>query len=291
MSGATVLVVDPDGADRAETAGALRDGMGASVLEAQSLAGAGESLADRTVDAVVTEYDLGDGTGLDLARHVRSVSPDTGVVLYTDTADVDTGSAEDVIAEYVPKGTPGAADLLVTLVEQAGPERTQAAYPLPDDESERLAAIERYVDEGGALREPLDRITRLAAEHFGLEVSSVNVIGEHTQEFLSCHGASWASTDRDDSICTYTILEDDGVMSVEDVREDPRFADNDALPELGVRAYLGAGIESPDGHTVGTLCIYDDEPRSFSAADEAYLATLAALVGDLLELAGGGGET
>lgn len=287
MSKITVLVADPDGGVRAETVQTLRDGLSdVTVLEAASLAGAERRLDDGPVEAVVMEYDLGDGTGLDLARHVRSVAPDTGCLLYTDAADIETESVEGVVTEYLRKDAPDAAALLVSLVEQAGPERAQAPYPLPDDEDARLAAVERYVDEGD-LREPLDRVVRLAGVHFGVHAASVNIIRERTQDFLVCRGREWETSDRADSICTHTILQG-GVMAVEDTHEDPRFADNEFLRSAGIRAYLGATIESPDGHAIATLCVYDDEPRSFPAADREFLADLAGLVGDLLALASRG---
>lgn len=284
-----LLVVDPDGKRRAETVASLADDLDdPSIVEAGSLAEARDVLTELAVDVVVTEHEVGDGTGLELARHVRSVSPDSGVVLYTAAEDVGTAAAEHVIGEYVQRDLPGADELLIALVEEAaGPEWTQTAYPLPEDEPARLAAIEAYIDEAEQVRDSLERVTDLAATHFEVEVSSLNLIHEHTQEMFVCHAREWTGSDREESVCTYTILEDDGVMAVEDTTEDPRFADSDLLANLGIRAYLGATVDSPDGHTIGTLCVYDDKPRSFSETDRRYLMTLSDLITDLLALADG----
>ena len=90
--------------------------------------------------------------------------------------------------------------------------------------------------------------------------------------------------DRQDSICTFTILEDE-VMTVEDVTEDPRFESrSEELLDLGIRAYMGANLVTEAGLAIGPLCIYDDRPREFSPADEAYLSDLAALATDLIKL-------
>jgi len=285
MRETTVLVVDRNGTEREATAETVRAELaGASVRTADSLAAAKEVLEAEPVDAVVTGYDLGDGTGLELAAHVRSVTPDAGCILYTRSTDVATDSFEDTVIEFVPKESLDAEDHLVALVEAAGPKRTQASYPLAPDEDDRLAAVEEYVDDADAVAAPVERITRLAADHFGVEVSSVSIVREHTQEFLACHGRDWEPVARDDSICTHTIVQDGGTMAVEDTREDPRFADNESLQDSGIIAYLGANVETPDGHAVGSLCVYDDEPRSFSEADRTFLATLAGLVGDVLAL-------
>ena len=293
----TVLVADPDGERRAATAGAVRETLpDATVHEADSLAAAREALVaaveeDREaarLDAVVTEYDLGDGTGLDLAEHLRGVAPDAGCILYTATTDIDTASFEEVV-EYVPN-TGADTDQFAAALEAAALDNSHTAYPLPEDEAGRLAALAAYVDGEAEDRagDALDRVVDLAAARFGVEVASVNLIREDQQDFLTVHGREWVPTPRDASICTYTILED-RTMAVEDTAEDPRFADNDTLREMGIRAYLGANLRTPAGHSIGSLCVYDDEPRSFSVADRDYLSTLADLVMDVLALANDGG--
>jgi ActR/RegA family two-component response regulator len=292
----TVLVADPDGTRRERTVGAVREALpGATVREAESLAAARAALGDpdgseepARVDAAVTEYDLGDGTGLELAEYLRTVAPDAGCILYTATTDIDTAPAGEAVPEYVPRtGTDADADQFAAALEAVIVDNSHTAYPLPEDEAGRLAALAAYVDGEAPDRagDALDRVVDLAATHFGVEVASINLIREDQQDFLTIHGREWVPTPRDASICTYTILED-RTMAVEDTTEDPRFADNDDLREMGIHAYLGANLRTPAGHNIGSLCVYDDQPRSFSAADREYLATLADLVMDILGLAG-----
>lgn len=207
-----------------------------------------------------------------------------------DPDTIDTTALRGDVTEYVGKdsvfGTERLGRLVRTLLERRG----QASYPVPQSESERLAALQAYDLDDPALRESLDRITDLAARHFDVETASINLIQEHSQDFLACHGAAeeWDSMEREDSICTFTILEDDGVMSVEDVRTDPRFESrSETLIRLGIRSYLGANLVTPQGLVIGPLCVYDDEPRSFSADDETYLRTLAETAMDLIELYAG----
>jgi diguanylate cyclase (GGDEF)-like protein len=72
---------------------------------------------------------------------------------------------------------------------------------------------------------------------------------------------------------------------VGDARADARFASSPLVTgEPRIRAYLGAPLETPDGYNVGALCAIDQSPRSFGPADEALLASFAALVVDELEL-------
>lgn len=286
MAPLTVLYVDPDEADRAATTAALEDGADdVAVVARGSVEAAADVLDERTVDCVVTAYDLPDGDAFDVVARVRAAAPGVGVVLFTDADPVaiDTSGVEDHLLEYVPRDAPDAEDRLRALVRTTVEGHTQAAYPLPDDEPGRNGALESLGLDAEALDGPLDRVTELAARYFGVEVASVNVLDDRVQRVRTCHGADWPPGSREDSICTYTVLEDDG-MTVADVEADPRFADNEVLRELGIRAYMGANVTTPAGHTVATLCVYDDEPREFSADEAAYLQLLADVVADLLVL-------
>lgn len=78
-----ILVVDPDADSRECTASTLTDA-GFDVVPHSSLDSVHDWLdSDVRVDSVVTEYDLPDGSGLELLRRVRAVHPDAAGVLYT----------------------------------------------------------------------------------------------------------------------------------------------------------------------------------------------------------------
>ena len=64
---------------------------------------------------------------------------------------------------------------------------------------------------------------------------------------------------------------------VPDAHADPRFADNPLVTgEPFIRFYAGMPLHGREGYRIGTLCIIDRQPRSFTAEDEAALADLAA---------------
>lgn len=286
MSGPTVLCVDPDEETREETCDRLRAvGDDPTLVAAESLAAAEESLRDHPVDCVVTEHDLRDGTGLELAARVRDLRPSVGCVVFTAADRDELGTDEsDAVAEYVAKDAPNAAEELWHVVEFTASFRAQTAYPLPQDEADRLDALDAYDFDSTEMREDVEEITDLAARHLGVPMASVNLIEEHSQEFLVCHGADWTPTHREDSICTYAIVEEGPVAVVEDVTEDPRFADNEGLDDLGIRSYVGADLTTDEGLTIGTLCAYDEEPRTFSEDERAFLSTLADVAMSLLGL-------
>ncbi len=258
-------------------------------FETAGTAAEARDLFTAETDAVVTEYSLSDGTGIQLIASARQRCPDAGCILYTDTdpETIDTTELDGSITEYVGKeslfGQERLAELLRTTVESS----TQRSYPLPQNESERLANLEAYDLDDDALLSSLDRTTDLAAAHFDVPRASINIINEHSQDFLACYGdaENWDSMDREDSVCTFTILESDNVMTIEDVAEDPRFESrSESLVGMGIRAYMGASLVTSSGLVIGSLCVYDERARSFSPVDEEFLRTLAELAMDLIEM-------
>lgn len=286
-----VLCVDPDESQREETVSGLAsafDDVDVAIVPAASLADAAAVLEERAVDCVVSEYGLPDGTGLDLFERVRSARPDAGCILFTDRGheDLDTGAFGETITEYLRRDAPHAVERLADLVRTTVTARTQASYPLPREEAERRAALRTYDLDSAELRASLERVVDLATGHFGVPSASVNIIGDHEQTFLACRGAptEWEPTPREDSICTFTILENDDVMRVEDVAEDPRFTERtEYFLDLGIRSYMGANLRTSSGHAIGTLCVYDEQRREYDDEEAAYLRTLADLAMDLIE--------
>ena len=291
MTSHDILCVDPDPGEREATITDLREALSDLdvTIEGVDSIEAACSALETDLSVLVTEYDLPDGTGLDLIRVASEACPDAGCVLYTatDPDTIDTDPLRGSLTEYVGKGSVFGTERLARLLRTTAESAVQTSYPLPQNEDERLAALQAYDLDDPQLLSSLDCLSTLAADHFGVEQTSVSVMEEHSQEFLACFGGAkeWGAVDREDSICTFTILEDDDVMTVPDVTEDPRFESrSEGLIDLGVRAYMGANIVTSAGLVVGSFCVYDDEPRTFSPADEDYLRRLASVTSDFLEL-------
>ena len=156
--------------------------------------------------------------------------------------------------------------------------------PYPPDEAERLHALRAYDVLDTPPEASFDRLTRLAAAHFDVPISVVSLISEDEQFHKSCVGLDVTSAPRKWSFCTHALVQDH-VMVVEDATQDPRFRQNPFVTgETHIRFYAGAQLRTPEGYVLGTLCLIDTTPRSFSADDCAMLADMAALVMDELEL-------
>lgn len=275
MSEITVLRVTPDD-NTGSNSEIIADGAEVSVIDRSTLTEAKEAVNDTDVDCLITEYDLPDGTGIDLIRYVRHADPDAGCILFTNAdREIITAETDDrIVAEYVDKDSPNAEERLADLVSVTARRRTQTSYPLPDNEPERLAALDRLDLDSPSLMRAVERVTDLAIEHFDVERAAVNVITERTQEVLTCRGADWTTIPREETICTHSILNDD-VTVIKDTSTDPRFEDYENLAELDIRFYAGAPLTTDGGLPIGTFCIYAAEPRELSSEGEDYLRLLA----------------
>lgn len=280
----TILCVDELGGLE-ETGAAIESAQGYTVHESTSVEDAVAYIDEEAVDAVVTEYDLPDGQGLDVIDHLRDTQPQTPAVLFTDArpSNIDTGAVEEVIVEYVSKNTPGARENLVPLLRDLIQHSAQVGFLRPDDEEERLAALAEYDVENLELGDSFDRLSDLIASHFDVAVSFIGLIEEDEENFLACTGADWDSLTREDTICTHSMLHED-VMVVEDITADSRFNSNETLLNLGIRSYAGANMTTPSGEIIGQVCVIDHEPRSYSEQEQVELQQFAEEAMEHMEL-------
>lgn len=154
----------------------------------------------------------------------------------------------------------------------------------PAAEAERLRALRDLAVLDTDAEQDFDDLAFIAARVAGAPLALVSLVDEHRQWFKARIGVAVAETPRDLGFCTHTIAAS-GVFVVHDSTTDPRFAHHPMV--LGppfVRSYAGAPLETRDGHRIGTLCVLDQRPRRFSAAQVAGLEALARQVMRQLEL-------
>lgn len=146
--------------------------------------------------------------------------------------------------------------------------------PIPDNEKKRLKAL----NELGILYTPLedrfDKITRTLCRVFYMPIAYASLIDSDTQWIKSIQGLDLINTPRDTSLCAHTLLADECIIA-EDLTQDDRFKDSPFVTSgLKVRFYAGFALKS-QGQNIGTLCMLDDKPRSFSNEDIATMRDLA----------------
>lgn len=156
------------------------------------------------------------------------------------------------------------------------------APPLPEDELTRLQVLHALCILDSGPEERFDRLTRMARRVFSTPIALVSLVDLNRQWFKSCQGLSVNETGRDVSFCGHAILGDE-VFVIPDAAGDARFADNPLVTgEPHIRFYAGCPLKVSRGAKVGTLCIIDQQPRSFDGEDARALRDLAAMVEDEL---------
>lgn len=156
---------------------------------------------------------------------------------------------------------------------------------MPDTLAARDDDLERYA----VLTEPAGRdlqaLVDLIAQVCGVPTAAINIITRDQQHQIATAGFDPSVCAREDSMCAAVMTERVPVV-VPDASLDRRFADNAFVTGIigNVRFYASAPLITPDGATLGRLCVFDDQPRDLSPAQEQALTTLAAQIMDVLEL-------
>ncbi|MGZ6827323.1 MAG: ATP-binding protein [Mycobacteriales bacterium] len=154
----------------------------------------------------------------------------------------------------------------------------------PSYEERRLEALRRY-DLPDLPAEPeLDAVMRVAATVCGVATATLNLLDATVQCQYVTAGFEGGTSPRSDAMCEVTFQEG-RAQHVPDARLDPRFAHNPWVDGrmAEVRFYAASPLVTDDGYTLGTLCVFDGEPRVLDDAQRSALDDLAAQVMALLE--------
>ena len=142
----------------------------------------------------------------------------------------------------------------------------------------RLAELQRTALLDTPSEEPFDRLTRLATRLCKTPVALVSLVDRDRQFFKSAVGLPepWRTrreTPLSYSFCKHAVAQGEPLV-VPDARRDPTFSDNPAVRELNIVAYAGVPL-TLSGHALGTLCVVDCEPRTWSYDEVQTLRDLA----------------
>ena len=151
--------------------------------------------------------------------------------------------------------------------------RTSLARPI--NEKARQNALDSLNILDTAPEERLDLITRITQKLFGVETCTISLLDNDRQWFKSRIGIGSSETPRNQAFCDYTIRQYE-TMVVPDSHVDPRFKTNPMVTgDPHIRFYAGFPIEVGDGQPIGTLCIFDPNPRILTEPEKELLRDLA----------------
>jgi GAF domain-containing protein len=152
----------------------------------------------------------------------------------------------------------------------------------------RLAALRALDLLDTPAEESFDRLASLAGRLLKTPVALVSLVDSDRQFFKSCLGLpepwnSWRQTPLSHSFCQHVAATAEPLI-VSDARLHPVMKDNPGVKDLGIIAYLGVPLVSPEGHALGSFCVIDSRPRQWTPDDVFVVSALARSVMTEIEL-------
>ncbi|KAG0338838.1 His Kinase A domain containing protein [Podila humilis] len=159
--------------------------------------------------------------------------------------------------------------------------------PTPANEERRLRALYSFQILQTDADPNFERIVHLVATVMGVMACTITLV-DHERVYMMAE-SNFEHTDfaREHSICGHTILRaPNDPLVVLDATKDWRFKNLPAVvSEPHIRFYAGAPLTTSDGLNIGSLCLFDVEPRSsFSDRERMLLVDFAAVVMREMEL-------
>jgi len=147
--------------------------------------------------------------------------------------------------------------------------------------AERMRAVEKSAMLDAPAEEDFDVATRLAVRLLQVPVSYVSIIDQQRDFFATQHGLpaplSVLRQNTGRTFCHY-VLESDEPLVVFDALQHPVLAVLQSVQAMGARSYVGVPLKL-DGQIIGTFCVVDMRPRSWSSSEVEILQQLARSVG------------
>lgn len=153
------------------------------------------------------------------------------------------------------------------------------ANPAVIQDSNRLAQLYRLALLDSPADEAFDRLTRLASKILNVPVSLVSLVDASRQFFKSQVGLPdpWANlrqTPLSHSFCQHVVASNQPLV-IADARQHPLVYDNLAIPDLNVIAYAGIPLVTSEGAALGSFCVIDSKPRTWTDNELSILNDLA----------------
>lgn len=157
---------------------------------------------------------------------------------------------------------------------------------IPDDDAERVSALETYEILDTEQEQDFDDITELAANLTGCKVSYIGFFDDKRLWLKSKYGLPPDLTERprELTLCSPTICQSD-LLIVPDMSKDARYTDLPAVKNApNAKFYCAMPLINPEGFALGTLCVWDTKVMELAPAIQQCMRRLARQILSKLEL-------
>lgn len=151
--------------------------------------------------------------------------------------------------------------------------------PNPKEEKKRLLALKKTGITKGVTSTDFDRIVQLAINICQVEQAYISVVDQTEVWTLAVAGGDTNVVAREDSICSHTIAEAEGTLTINDASLDSRFKETSIY---GSQFYWGIAIQDENDYRIATLCVFHQSSKTLSENQIESLKLLAGQVSSLM---------
>ncbi len=157
---------------------------------------------------------------------------------------------------------------------------------IPENEMERLMALNELNLDFLDLEETLSELTKLAAKIAGTKISLVNLIDHYTQWSVASFGFETGQTPREESICQHLAFNPSQMdLEVTNLTEDSRFSEISCVTgEPHFRYYYGIPLKISEQVSLGALCVLDTDFKLLTPEKKEMLGIIAKEVVNRLKI-------
>ncbi|CAM3998894.1 GAF domain-containing protein [Pedobacter westerhofensis] len=154
---------------------------------------------------------------------------------------------------------------------------------MPDSALKGYDTVNRFLKMDISKEAELQQIVELAANICNAPIALITFMDDKTQHIKFKVGTNVGEVPSQDTFCQYTVAQKEFLI-IPDASVDERVMNNPyVVQNPHVRFYAGSPLTTHDDDNIGTLCVYDTQPRILTAMQEKMLQRLARQVTRLLE--------
>ena len=145
---------------------------------------------------------------------------------------------------------------------------------LPEEvalEFNRVKSLNRFKLEYDKLQDEFENLTKLAATIAETDMAMINLVDNFTLWTISCYGIYNSQMPREESICQYTLKEDE-YLEISAIKKDSR-TNTKAVGDNNY--YIGFPLITPTGEKIGALCIVGKSEKKLPATKIEQLKLVA----------------